>query len=435
MTSAMRLAPRPVNPEKTFTLEGFPTYPDRHDQFGRDYKFTVSTIHPSPAKPIELIVVPQGRGPEHIKRAATLAHLADAALISMCSHNADFREVAKFLESMGDKAPRRWYAVDVPPGYNPTGLNLTAQNKIPLPARKEKGFNLAQKRNAAHAVGIMAEIEAMLAHDDDLLIPLASLYSLQNMLYKRRIAGLENGGGRDRSVNQHANYDILQYHVSALLRSCIQGPPCGQLSGNSFAFNPQTAEGLNPNGIYNEDLRFVRRNMHNNQAGFAPKKYFQDEYDPYANPDRARREVFGDIFADGLHNQLAMHYYDPDVVYLKEYWDEMKNERWKQDVKQIKSIGQRRNPEYANYMAVWGDEDTYFNPMPAEQAVPMRNALMADLEVTEALEGRDFVEYYHADDEDFVEGERWKASLPVEKNLGNALARIGLTSFATNVAA
>lgn len=403
--------------EHVFSMDGFKQYDDRLDGFRHDV---------ARSRVVDAIIVPQGRSAPAIGRAALLARKADATLISLCSHDANAKEVGEYLEGLKGQAPLRWYAVDMPEGYRLPNAKLRAQETIPLLGRKGEDFNLPQKRNVGLAIGKMLNSEKIFFHDDDLRLSIASLEAVMKVLYKKRTAGLQCNGMPDRSVIQHAKLRLLKYHMAGRHYSTYEIVKSGQVSGNSLAVNPQTADGMNPEGIYNEDIIYAYPDYTIGLSGMArDHAYVQDIYNPY-QAKRAAEEEFGDIFADGLYRNNSDH----DLFYDPEYWQNQIEFRHSEHEWLMKNVGATRNGRYFSYLS--RNISEFYQPMPEEDQEEIKSVLMAGLAVRETLQGEDFVDYMYAWEDDRRAWNAMRDNLPTPLTVDEALAHLALNSYVTN---
>jgi hypothetical protein len=127
------------------------------------------------------------------------------------------------------------------------------------------------------------------------------------------MAGMILGEYPDNSVVCHARRDA-GLPQGIFLTGAVLGVHCNNLP---LSFFPD---------IYNEDWFFFAREAASRElrgVGHAT----QLEYDPYASPDRARSEEFGDLLAEGLF--ALMGEVDPSVPYREQlgaatvpYWSQ-----------------------------------------------------------------------------------------------------------------
>lgn len=403
-------------PRNVFSLDGHISYKNHHKKYRPNY-------HKS-GPMMDAIVVPHGREASSIERSALLASAAGIPLVSLSSHNADFRQVAEFLEGMQQDTPLTYYAVNFHDGFEIPNSDIRAQEEIPPFATKPESFDLPQKRDAGLFLG-----ERILYLDDDLDIVrrLMGLKAIAAALEERAIAGPScNPTMPDRSVIQHSKLALLKYHMNARNYSIVHGVSSGQLSGNSMAVNTSLLDGHFVRRIYNEDLILDDPNRRARMSSVAPARYTQDVYDPY-NPIRAAEEEFGDNFLDGL---TATD--DDETLLSKRHWQRQLDSRMAEYDWSLSNLGASRNGKYANYMVVAGDPN-YFEPMPKEQQEKIGNALRAGCEILIQLESKDFVNYKRAWDEDRARWNKMKRAQP-KRDIKQGLGYLGLNEYITNAA-
>lgn len=406
-------------PRNVFSLDGYANYKNNFKKYRRN-----PSGYSKNAPMMDAIVVPHSRDASSIERSALLASEANIPLVSLSSHNADFRKVAEFLEGMQEYAPLTYYAVNFPDGFEIPNSDIRAQDEIPPFAIKPESFDLPQKRDAGLFLG-----ERILFLDDDLDIirRLMGLKAIAAALEGQAIAGpICNPSMPDRSVIQHGKLAILKYHLSARNYSSMRGVSSGQVSGNSMAVDTNLLDGHFVRRIYNEDVILDDPNRRARMSSVAEGRYSQDVYDPY-KPIRAAEEEFGDNFLDGLTAAP-----DDETLLSKRHWQRQLDERMQDYDWSLSNLGARRNGKYANYLVVAGDPN-YFDPMPKEQQEKIGNALRAGCEVLELLGTENFINYKRVWDEDRARWNKMKRAQP-KRNIKQGLGYLGLNEYLTNAA-
>lgn len=399
-----------------------------------DYSSYLHLLGNSPVQPevnFDLIIVPQGRPPEAIERAATLAGAVGATLLSLCSHEAEADKVARVLTDMRG-GPIGWYAVDVPPGYAIPGFELTAQQRIPDLCAKDPGWNLSDKRNIGMAIGRMIGARRIFFHDDDLRVWPDALRQVGLMLHKRNIAGLKCGGFPDKSVLMHAKNEILAFQANdpefgiGSGRGASRRISAGQISANSMGVDPSRVLDHFPI-IYNEDWLFAYYSIQRGLAGVGREIYKQDHYNPFIT-ERIRGEEFGDLVIDGLYNRLNDKLRGRPTGDLSDaaYWQATIEARRRQYEALMRAVPARRNPEYLSYFM---RDPRHLITMPEEQQAKLQTILAAGLEVNEALQGDQFVDYMYAWKEERVNWRQMAKQLPSDLAVDEALKRLDLGSY------
>jgi len=408
--------------EQIFDIDSIPEY--------SSYLHLLGNSPVQPEANFDLIIVPQCRPPEAIKRAAELAGAVGTTLLSLCSHEAEADKVADVLSDMRG-GPLSWYTVDVPSGYAIPGFELTAQRQIPDLCAKDPGWNLSDKRNIGMAIGRMIGARRIFFHDDDLRVSPGALHQVGLMLHKRNIAGLKCAGFPDKSVLMHAKNEILAFQANDPELGMGSGRGAqrinaGQISANSMGVDPSRVLDHFPI-IYNEDWLFAYYSIQRGLAGIAQEVYKQDSYDPFVK-DRIRGEEFGDLVIDGLYNRLNDRLRGKPTGDLADarYWQETIEARRRQYEALMRAIPARRNPEYLSYFM---RDPRHLITMPEEQQAKLQTILAAGLEVNEALYGDQFADYMSAWGEDQVSWKQTIKQLPRDLAVDEALKRLDLGSY------
>ena len=247
---------------------------------------------PAPVKAtqarIDAIVVPSARTAPYLREAAGIASELNCPLLILCSKRARRVEILQDIEDHVIVADV--VAVDVPdrvdwlpPFESSAVLSGTAFSGV---------GDQSLKRNMALLVARMSGWRRLAFLDDDIRIAdPADLRRAAAQLDRYDAVGLAIGGCLDNSVVCHAVRDT--------------GRPQGTFVGaGALAVAADRVDGFFPE-IYNEDWFFLL----NGNDGLRPVaragQAIQFPYDPYANPDRARRQEFGDVLAEGLFALLG----------------------------------------------------------------------------------------------------------------------------------
>ncbi|MBL8121199.1 hypothetical protein JNM87_00415 [Candidatus Saccharibacteria bacterium] len=291
-----------------------PTYPHLPDyEIGN---FRDLGIESNPTANLEAIVVPSARGASHLEYSAQRALHSNLPLVVMCSGDTDHEQAAKFLSDVRPakpwKQPRlQYYAVQLPPGYSHELFDFTAQNIIPDDLKNPS--DLALKRNIAACL-----LERFFNMDDDMYVTKEALDAVGSLMAANAVVGLKSVGMVDKSVIHHAldQAKLFLRHGKVTRRS-------QNISGNSMAINTQQHVSHNPLEIYNEDwlmLWYVLRNSPG-KTHVADGEAIQKQFDPFAQPDRPRREEFGDTMVEGLYRHRTQKL-PQEMLYGKSYWQE-----------------------------------------------------------------------------------------------------------------
>lgn len=323
---------------------------------------------------------------------------------------------------LDDMSVPHWWAIDMPPGYAIPLVELTSAAKIPQVACRVNPSNLSDKRNVGVALSKMSGLKKILFADDDVEIGSQELRSASLMLFGHTVAGLRCGSFPDKAVVDHAEVALLRHH-----RFTSRVPPAnaGHASGNSVAVNVQESEIFFPPEIYNEDLFAFYPLYIEQSAALVDGYYHQADFDPFADPDRARTEEFGEILTHGLYQHLQQR----SCIDLtdKRYWDGVIAHRHGL-VKYL--LAGLDAPQRRENFTVYTELPT-FEPAEKEK---IRDSLLAALAVNAMITGKECVDYYQAWR---MDQERWRSylsCLPDALPVQDALGRLGLNSYTSNVA-
>jgi hypothetical protein len=400
-----------------------------HEQYPEDFDvrmlvgrypeyFDLLSVTPKPDDSMDAIIVPAARSVEHIEAAASLAKLTGTLLITLCSHNASSSRMATIFD---DLSVPRWWAVDMPPGYTIPSVGLASAEEILPPARRINPSNLSDKRNVGVALGNMAGLQKIFFVDDDVVIGQELLHSASLMLTGHKVAGLRCGGFPDKAVVDHAETAIVRYHRSS---AGIKSVKAGHISGNSVAVDVQRSEIFFPPEIYNEDLFAFYDLYSEGSAALVNGHYSQADFDPFADPDRARIEEFGEVLAHGLYQHLRQQH----SVELTDsrYWAKViAHRRWLIGylLKGLDAPQKRENFSY------------FLRELPVlepEKKEKIRNSLLAALSVHEVVTGTMCVNYYRSWRADQARWRGYLSRLQGGLMLRDAIDQLELASYATN---
>lgn len=234
-----------------------------------------------PGAHVDAIIVPSARYEVSLREAARLAAELKCVLLVLSSKSSKARDVADFLRDVEAEV----IAVDFP--EKPIAkLPMLETSTILNKSRLRRRTDTSAKRNLGLVFARMAGWKRVVFLDDDIVVPDADdLRRAVALLGSCDAVGMKIGGFPDNSVVCHANRD-----TGAQQDTFLGGGAMAVATDRIDSFFPE---------IYNEDWFFLLDETTLRpvgQAGTAVQKY----YDPYANPDRARDEEFGDVLAEGL---------------------------------------------------------------------------------------------------------------------------------------
>lgn len=232
--------------------------------------------------PVDAIIVPSARYEVSLREAARLAAELKCVLLVLSSKSSKAQDVADFLRGVDAEV----IAVDFPeqPIFK---LPVLETSTILSKSRLRRRTDTSAKRNLGLVFARMAGWKRVVFLDDDIMVPEADdLRRAVAFLGDCDAVGLRIGGFPDNSVVCHANRDTGEKNQDTFL------------GGGAMAVAADRVDSFFPE-IYNEDWFFLIDDTTLRpvgQVGLA----LQKSYDPYANPERARDEEFGDVLAEGL---------------------------------------------------------------------------------------------------------------------------------------
>ncbi len=243
----------------------------------------VSAFAPSPTNSrIDAIVVPASR--PNLQRIIGLSAMLSVPLVVLCSKQAKVEKVAKRVEStFGARA----LVVDVPHDYQLLRHHHLTSDKTFFSASAERSSDLSMKRNIGLVLARLRGWSKILFVDDDMQLSPRDVFRFSGSLDRNPVAAMASRYFPDNSVVCHAR------RLAGLGQDVF-------VSGAVLGVNTQHAAVSFFPDIYNEDWFFFARHAAERSL---PKigEARQDEYLPFADPERAAREEFGDVLAEGLY--------------------------------------------------------------------------------------------------------------------------------------
>ena len=238
----------------------------------------------------DAILVPTHRAVEILGDCISLAAETAIPLIVICSKLVDKDQVIDAAERENVAA----YAVDLPPDHAklPNGMSFaTSTDEDLLTATSGLTRDLSMKRNLGLVIARMLRWQRLMFLDDDIYdVSRADVDALSAGLYDHNVSVLIPEDFPDNSVACHANR--------------LGGGPQGTFAsaGGMGVRCDRDDLGFFPN-IYNEDwFFFSEETAHHKIARVGASR--QREYDPFEDPQRAVKEEFGDLLAEGLYSRL-----------------------------------------------------------------------------------------------------------------------------------
>lgn len=268
---------------------------------------------------VDALIVPTVRPGRWLREAMKLARGLETGLLVLCSQAVKAVDVI----DLGEKHGVPVIAVDVTsrPYDLPKLLTNELLEETPFASRGD----LAKKRNLALLLSWMAGWKRAFFLDDDIYaVSPADVRAAAGLLDEFDVIGMHNGGFPDNSVVCHG-YRRLG------------GTQAQFIGGGTLAFAPPRTRSFFPS-TYNDDWFFM--------LGFGQPSRLattgimrQKEYKPFANPDRARREEFGDVLGEGLYWLLDHRL--PVASADLEHWRDFLIRRWYFIDHLISEVGKR----------------------------------------------------------------------------------------------
>jgi ribosomal protein S18 acetylase RimI-like enzyme len=253
-----------------------------------------------PARALDAIVVSAFRPAENLLPAMRLAAAVGCPLVALCSGPATPGHVRRLASGFDDL---RHAVVAVPAGYDHGIVDL--RTNLVAPAAGGLG-DLSVKRNLGLLLSHLAGWRAVLFLDDD-------IWGLTAAVVERAVATLPAGGAvgmpahefPDNSIVCHANRRT-GYEQDVFVSGSALVADCTQIT----SFFPR---------IYNEDWLFMAPAVARGAVTEVGSSR-QLAYEPFADPELAAVQEFGNVVADGL--MTLLHEDDLGTGTLPEYWEE-----------------------------------------------------------------------------------------------------------------
>jgi hypothetical protein len=234
---------------------------------------------------VDAIVVPASRPASFLRRTIELSALLGVFLVVLCSKQTKLDDVAKRVA----RTPgARSLIAKIPDGWTHTSFPTRTSAPEFRKANAERASDLSVKRNIGLLLARLHGWSKVVFVDDDITsLPLDSIARLAGKLEKHQVAGLVVNDFPDNSVVCHARR-LANLDQDVFVTGAVLGVQC---TDRQLSYFPD---------IYNEDWFFFAKDA---AARDLPRVGHarQAPYDPFESPDRARREEFGDLLAEGLY--------------------------------------------------------------------------------------------------------------------------------------
>lgn len=234
---------------------------------------------------LDAIVVPASRRAHRLRHVLDLAVRTGTRLVVLASHDCQVDEVSALIaRTPGSRA----LLVRIPGGYRHDLLHLETSDPSFRALNSGRDSNLSMKRNLGLVLARLRGWHKIMFMDDDLLpFSAESVHRIAHHLEDRRFAGLRTTSFEDNSVVCHANR-LAGSRQGIFVSGAALGVNCADLPLDVFP------------DIYNEDWFAFAREAERADVGCAGEAR-QLQFNPFEDPQRAAREEFGDVLAEGLY--------------------------------------------------------------------------------------------------------------------------------------
>jgi hypothetical protein len=261
----------------------------------------------SPAPPLrsrrgrpDAIIVPASRPASFLQQTIELSALQGVVVVVLCSKQTKIGDVAKRVARIPGA---RSLIVQIPDGWNHTRFPRQTSANSFKEANAKRESDLSAKRNIGLLLARLQGWSKVVFVDDDIKsLQMDDLARLTGRLDNHQVAGMLILRHPDNSVVCHARR-LAGLVQDVFVTGAVLGVHCNSLP---LSFFPD---------IYNEDWFFFAKEAARRELPRVGQAR-QAEYDPFASPDRARREEFGDLLAEGLYALIGGA--DPSMQFDKQ---------------------------------------------------------------------------------------------------------------------
>lgn len=236
-------------------------------------------------KPLNAIVVPAARKADKLQAVVELAASANVLLVVLASRDCHVREASALVAStQGCRA----LIVGIPDGFRNDLLTFRTSNPSFADLKAGRKSDLSLKRNLGLLLARLMCWEKIMFLDDDIFgVTLTDLAKIASQLDSHQVTGLICRSFPDNSVVCHANRESGRKQ-DIFVTGAALGVNCAE---RPLDFFPD---------VYNEDWLFFASHAAQGQV-ISVGTARQQPYKPFADPNRAVMEEFGDLIAEGLY--------------------------------------------------------------------------------------------------------------------------------------
>ena len=259
---------------------------------------------PSRQRRIDGIIVSAARPTHSLRPAFRLAVALRAPVVVLCSHAADRGGAA----TEADRAPGlSWAAIDLREW--PDGILPRFRTSAFEQAKLDPHGDLSRKRNLGLLLARLVGWTRLMFLDDDIA-------GLDPVQVEEAAAGLDHFA----AVGMRA-HSFPDNSIACHARRAAGAEQDVFVSGAALVVCEPATDSFFPD-IYNEDWLFLAPHLDRREVATIGS-VVQTKYDPFANPDRAGAQEFGDVLAEGLigHLHTAPLYPVPSPGYWSRFLD------------------------------------------------------------------------------------------------------------------
>jgi hypothetical protein len=258
-------------------------------------------------KALDAIIVPASRTAAHLDQAVTLARATGCQLMVVCSRQARADDVSQLLAL---RSFTEAVVIDLPAGYGHRWLEFATSHpqnigQLPGPCAA-RDSDLSIKRNLGLILARMLGWDRVFFMDDDITnVDVEDLRHTVSMLGRHHYSvGMRVTDFPDNSVVCHAHRATGKFQDV-------------WVSGSVLAVDCTAPIGFFPD-VYNEDWLFFYNDAAEHRLGSSGLEATQLRYDPFDDPQRAARQEFGDVLAEGLY--ALLHRGQNTAHATQDYW-------------------------------------------------------------------------------------------------------------------
>lgn len=236
-------------------------------------------------RPLDAIIVPGGRKADKLRTVAELAASADVRLVVLASRGCHLAEASALVASI----PRcRALVIEIPGDYRNDLLAFRTSHSSFDRIKAGRNSDLSLKRNLGLLLARLMRWEKIIFLDDDIFgVTPGTLAKISSQLESYQVTGLISRSFPDNSVVCHANR-LSGQNQDNFVTGAALGVNCGE---KPLDFFPD---------VYNEDWFFFAEHAAQGRV-ISVGTARQQPYKPFADPNRAVTEEFGDLIAEGLY--------------------------------------------------------------------------------------------------------------------------------------